>query len=178
MPPTAAGGPEASAEPLFLERAATRSERIREGVTMALYIALSLLAVMFALPSSVTPEDAASHAGLLFVTSIGLLIAHQLAFRLSARLAHGKLASEHLELLAAQLVGGLAVTVVACVPVLLFGDSTGLIVAELALITFIAVVGYIAARGIPLSRPRSLLFVAGVVALTLVVIGVKNLAHY
>ena len=63
-------------------------------------------------------------------------------------------------------------------PVLLIGEEAGLIVAELALITFIAVVGYIAARGIPLSRPRSLLFVAGVVALTLVVIGVKNLAHY
>ena len=55
----------------------------------------------------------ASHAAILFVTSIGLLIAHQLAFRLSARLAHGKLASEHAELLAAQLIGGLAVTVVA-----------------------------------------------------------------
>lgn len=169
---------ETSADPLLLTRAATRRERIREGVTMALYIALSLLAVMFALPSSVTPSDAAAHASLLFVTSIGLLIAHQLAFRLSARLAHGKLASEHLELLAAQLVGGLAVTLVAVVPVLLIGDQAGLIVAELALITFIAVVGYIAARGIPLSRPRSMLFVAGVVALTLVVIGVKNLAHY
>jgi hypothetical protein len=160
---------ETSTDPLFLRRAATRAERIREGVTMALYIALSLLAVMFALPTSVAPTDAASHASLLFVTSIGLLIAHQLAFRLSARLAHGKLASEHLELLAAQLIGGLAVTLVAVVPVFLIGDKAGLIVA---------VVGYIAARGIPLSRPRALLFVAGVVALTLVVIGVKNLAHY
>jgi hypothetical protein len=167
-----------STEPLYLERAANRTERIREGVTMALYIALSLLAVMFALPASIAPSDAGTHAALLFATSIGLLIAHQLAFRLSARLAHGKLASEHLELLAAQLVGGLAVTVVAVVPVLLIGGTTALLIAELALISFIAVVGYIAARGIPLSRPRALLYVAGVVALTLVVIGVKNLAHY
>jgi hypothetical protein len=106
------------------------------------------------------------------------LIAHQLAFRLSARLAHGKLASEHAELLAAQLIGGLAVTVVAVVPVLVIGGAAGLRVAELALITFIAVVGYIAARGIPVSRARALLSVAGVVALTLLVIGVKNLAHY
>ena len=178
MSGTAPSEHETSSDPLLLPRAATRAERIREGVTMALYIALSLLAVMFALPTDVKPTDAAAHASLLFVTSIGLLIAHQLAFRLSARLAHGKLASEHLELLAAQLIGGLAVTLVAVVPVYLIGDEAGLIVAELALITFIAVVGYIAARGIPLSRPRALLFVAGVVALTLVVIGVKNLAHY
>jgi hypothetical protein len=67
---------------------------------------------------------------------------------------------------------------VAVVPVFLIGGRTGLLISELALIAFIAVVGYIAARGIPLSRPRALLFVAGVVALTLVVIGVKNLVHY
>jgi hypothetical protein len=145
---------------------------------MALYIALSLLAVMFALPASVSSAAGASHAAIIFVTSIGLLIAHQLAFRLSARLAHGKLASEHAELLAAQLIGGLAVTVVAVVPVLVNGGAARLRVAELALITFIAVVGYIAARGIPVSRARALLSVAGVVALTLLVIGVKNLAHY
>lgn len=145
---------------------------------MALYIALSLLAVMFALPASVSSAAGASHAGILFVTSIGLLIAHQLAFRLSARLAHGTLPSEHAELLAAQLIGGLAVTLVAVIPVLLIGSATGLLIAELALITFIAVVGYIAARGIPMSRARALLYMAGVVALTLVVIGVKNLAHY
>jgi hypothetical protein len=145
---------------------------------MALYIALSLLAVMFALPASVSSAAGASHAAILFVTAIGLLIAHQLAFRLSARLAHGKLASEHLELLAAQLIGGLAVTAVAVVPVQVIGGQAGLLIAELALIIFIAVVGYVAARGIPVSRPRALLYVAGVVGLTLVVIGVKNLAHY
>jgi hypothetical protein len=166
------------AESQASERAANRSERIREGVTMALYIALSLLAVMFALPSSLMSSVGAEHAAVLFVTALGLLIAHQLAFRLSARLAHGKLASEHLELLAAQLIGGLAVMAVAVLPVLLIGGQTGLRIAEFALIAFIAVVGYIAARGIPLSRPRALLYVAGVVALTLVVIGVKNLAHY
>jgi hypothetical protein len=177
MSQTAPAEPHTSTEPLFLERAATRAERIREGVTMALYIALSLLAVMFAVPASVTVEGG-SAAAILFGTSIGLLIAHQLAFRLSARLAHGRLASEHLELLAAQLIGGLAVTVVAVVPVFLIGGRAGLLLSELALIIFIAVVGYIAARGIPLSRPRALLFVAGVVALTLVVIGVKNLVHY
>ena len=145
---------------------------------MALYIALSLLAVMFALPASISSSAGSGHAAVLFVTSLGLLIAHQLAFRLSARLAHGKLASEHLELLAAQLIGGLAVTLVAVVPVLVIGGQPGLLIAELALITFIAVVGYVAARGIPVSRARALLYVAGVVALTLVVIGVKNLAHY
>ena len=58
---------------------------------MALYIALSLLAVMFALLSSSRRRSAHACRVCLFI-ALGLLIAHQLAFRLSARLAHGKLA--------------------------------------------------------------------------------------
>ena len=145
---------------------------------MALYIALSLLAVMFALPASVSSAAGASHAGILFVTSIGLLIAHQLAFRLSARLAHGKLASEHAELLAAQLIGGLLVTVVAVVPV--HGDRRTDRPADSR-----AGADRLHRRGRlhrgaqhPGQSARALLYVAGVVGLTLVIIGVKNLAHY
>src|SRR4029079_5253660 len=88
-----------------------RQARIREGLTMALYIGLSLMARMVALPRHVTPPLDPRRAVTLFLTSISLLIAHQLAFRLSARLAHqGALGAEHLDLLAAQVVGGLAVT--------------------------------------------------------------------
>ncbi len=74
---------------------------------MALYIALSLLAVMFALPASVSSAAGASHAAILFVTSIGLLIAHQLGFpalgapgareaRLGARGAVGRAADRRI----------------------------------------------------------------------------------
>ena len=65
----------------------------------------------------------------------------------------------------------------AVVPSIVIGGQTGLRIAELALIAFIAVVGYIAARGIPVSRVGPALR-GGRGGLTLVVIGVKNLAHY
>jgi hypothetical protein len=154
-----------------------RRERVREGVTMALYISLSLLAVMVAL--DLTGAASASPAAEIFITSLGLLVAHQLAFRISTRLAHGgQLASEHLELLGAQLLGGLAVTAVAVLPVLLFEGNAGILVAELLLIAFIAVVGYSAARMVPLGRGRALLYTTGVVALALVTVWIKNLLHH
>jgi hypothetical protein len=172
------GDPHDSVETSDPLRAARRAERTREAVTMALYISLSLLAVMVALPPDVTPAASSEPAVMLLFTSIGLLVAHQLAFRLSARLAHhGHLAAHHLELLAAQLVGGLAVTAVAVVPVLVFGVTPGVIIAELLLLAFIAVVGYVAARMIPVSRGRALVYVAGVVGLVLVVIWIKLLVH-
>ena len=156
-----------------------RQARIREGLTMALYIGLSLLAVMVALPRDVTAALDPHPAVTLFLTSISLLIAHQLAFRLSARLAHqGALGREHLDLLAAQVVGGLAVTAVAVIPVLLFEGTTGVVIAELALLAFIAVVGYAAARTGNVSRARALLSVLGVIALVLIVLGIKGLVHH
>lgn len=156
-----------------------RQARVREGLTMALYIGLSLLAVMVALPRNVTAALDPHPAVTLFLTSISLLIAHQLAFRLSARLAHqGALGAEHLDLLAAQVVGGLAVTTVAVVPVLLFEGTTGVVIAELALLAFISAVGYASARTIHMSRARALLSVLGVIAIVLVVLGIKELVHH
>ena len=154
-------------------------ERVREGVTMALYISLSLLAVLVALPSSLDPGTAASPALTIFLTSVGLILAHTLAFRLSTRLVdHGRLSRANLELLGAQLAGGLAVTAVAVIPVLLIGGPSGVRVAELLLLAFIAVVGYAAARSVPLSRPRALIYVAITVVFTLGVLWVKNLVHH
>lgn len=156
-----------------------RQARVREGLTMALYIGLSLLAVMVALPRNVTAALEPHPAVALFLTSISLLIAHQLAFRLSARLAHqGALGAEHLDLLAAQVVGGLAVTTVAVIPVILFEGRTGVVIAELALLAFIAAVGYASARTIHVSRVRALLSVLGVIALVLVVLWIKELVHH
>ena len=156
-----------------------RQARVREGLTMALYIGLSLLAVMVALPRNVTASLEPHPAVALFLTSISLLIAHQLAFRLSARVAHqGALGAEHLDLLVAQVVGGLAVTAVAVIPVILFEGRTGVVVAELALLAFIAVVGYASARTIHVSRIRALLSVLGVIALVLVVLWIKELVHH
>ena len=163
----------------LLESDAHRRERLREGVTMALYISLSLLAVMLALPRDAGPSTAESPAMAVFLTSVGLILAHQLAYRLSARLAHhGRLHATHLDILAAQLGGGLAVTAVAVVPLLLIDGRAGVLVSELVLLAFIAGAAYTAARMVPYSRLRSLAFTGGIVVLALAVLWVKNLVGH
>jgi hypothetical protein len=159
--------------------AAHRKERMREGVTMALYISLSLLAVMLAIPRDLGPSSAESPALVIFLTALGLILAHQLASRLSTRLAHhGRLGREHLDLFAAQLVGGLIVTVVAVIPVLLIDGHRGVIVSELVLLAFIATVAYTAARLVPYSRLRALGYTAGIVVIALAVLWVKGLVGH
>ena len=83
-----------------------------------------------------------------------------------------------LDLLAAQVIGGLAVTTVAVVPVVLFEGRTGVVIAELALLAFIGAVGYASARTIHVSRARALLSVLGVIALVLVVLWIKELVDH
>jgi hypothetical protein len=155
-------------------------ERLHEGVTMALYISLSLLAVLVAQEeTSLAPGASASPAVAVVLTSVGLILAHQLAFQLSTRLVHrGQLSPASVELLGAQLIGGLAVTVVAVAPVLLIDRPGGVLAAELLLLAFIAGVGYVAARSVPLSRPRALAYVGVVVVLALAVLWVKGLVHH
>jgi hypothetical protein len=162
-----------------MRAAAHRRERIREGVTMALYISLSLLAVMLAVPREDGPSSAQSPALVIGLTAIGLILAHQLASRLSTRLAHhGRLAREHLDLFAAQLIGGLIVTVVAVIPVILIPNYRGVIVSELVLLAFIASVAYSAARLVPFGRLRSLTYAAGIVVIALAVLWVKGLVDH
>ena len=115
----------------------------------------------------------------VFLTSIGLILAHQLAFRLSARLAHhGRLHATHLDLLGAQLVGGLAVTAVAVAPLLLIDGRAGVIVSELVLLAFIAGAAYTAARMVPYSVLRSLAYTGAIVVIALGVLWVKSLVGH
>jgi hypothetical protein len=166
-------------EPHMVDRASHRRERLREGVTMALYVSLSLLAVLVAQPMGLASGPSEGRALEIVLTSVGLILAHRLAFQLSTRLVHGgQLSAASAELLWAQLAGGAAVTVVAVIPVLLIGGSSGERAAEWLLLAFIAVVGYIAARSVPLGRPRALGHVAAVVALALAVLWVKGLVHH
>jgi hypothetical protein len=150
----------------------------REGVTMALYISLSQLAVMTALPSQQASTDRGL-AGLVALTSIGLILAHQLAFRMSSKLfAEGsRLGDLDLGLLRAQTLGGGAVTVVAVLPILLFG-SQAYLVSILLLLLFVLVVGYLVARTVPVSRIRSLAYVGGVAVVVVGVLVVKSLVGH
>lgn len=154
------------------------SEIWREGITMALYISLSQLAVMVALPTQQV-QDASNLALTVALTSIGLILAHQLAFRISTRLVSkdSRVGQRDLRLLRAQLIGGGAVTLLAALPILLFGNGAYRISLGLLLL-FVMVVGYLAARTAPTSRPKSLLYVLGVAVLVVGVLFVKNLVSH
>jgi len=157
---------------------AHRLELLREGVTMALYISLSLLAVTVAIPADLRGERL-EPALVVLLASIGLILAHAVAFRLSSRLVNrGRLSAESLELLGAQLAGGAAVTVVAVAPMVLLSVPTGVYVAGLLLIGFVAFVGYLAARSAGVGRGRAIGYVAGVVVVALVVLAVKRLVGH
>lgn len=140
----------------------------RETVTMALYVSLSVLAVLVALPEYT--HETSSDLGLtVLMTGVALLVAHQVAFRLSSKLVNQGLLDDHgRRLLSAQLVGGLAAAAVAALPIFLFGEA-GVVISELLVLVFVAATGYRVARSVPTSRKRALVYVS---FLTLVVLGV------
>ena len=155
-----------------------RTEIWREGITMSLYISLSLLAVISAFPTE-SAESYYSLAWAIALTSIGLVMAHQVAFRMSSRLiaANSKLQTHAGRILTAQLIGGAFVTVLALVPALLLGNSAFFISLG-ALFIFVMIVGYLVARSRPTSRIRSLGYVASVAVVVIVILWVKSLAGY
>lgn len=144
---------------------------------MALYVSLSQLAVMTAL----SPDGSASSEVALTVlgTSLGLVLAHQIAFRMSSRLvAEGSRLESHApSLLRAQVVGGAVVTGLAVVPIIVFGAGAYRLSMAL-LLAFVMVVGYLVARSAPVSRARALLYVAFVAVVVVVVLAVKSLVAH
>ena len=155
-----------------------RLEVIREGVTMALYISLSLLAVMAAMPAQEASENS-SLALLIALTSVGLVFAHQVAFRMSSRLVApgSKLEPLAFRLLRAQLIGGAGVTALAALPVLIFGP-VAYHWSMWLLLLFVMAIGYLVARSASYSRTRSLLYILVVLAAAVAVLAVKSLVGH
>jgi hypothetical protein len=151
-----------------------RVELIREAMTMALYLSMSLLAVLVTITDVIPDGDNRwQAAGTILVTALGLLLAHHVAFRLSSRLVNeGLLTQESRTALKAQAYGGGLVAVIATVPVLLFGEPDGEEAATLVLLAFVAWVGYRSARK-RTSRLRSALYVLVVVGAVTLVLVVK-----
>ena len=138
----------------------------KEALTMALYVAICLLAATTALPAS-----EATHAKvipLIWGVTVGLAVAHWFAFRVSARLVGaGRVRAHDVESAGAQLAGAAAVAVLASVPVAVLPASAELEAAELLLAAFIALVGYVVARGGRARRSRALLYAASVLAVAI-----------
>lgn len=166
----------AAAEPDEIdEHEKFRLEVWREAVTMALYLSLSLLAVLVAMP--IDGETPASLARAVALTSLGLMAAHIVAFRMSSKLVHGEVNNEAVWLIGAQLAGGIAITVIAVIPMAFFDTEEADVVAAALMTVFIAVVGYLTVRLRPASRLRAVLYTGVVVAIAAAVVQIKNLVH-
>lgn len=147
-------------------------EVVREGVTMALYLSLSLLAVVMAVPTGTLEE---SPLGTMVVTAIGLLIAHLLAFSISSRLvSQGVFDAEARRVAAAQIVAGLLLIAVVAVPMILFEPPLSVVLARLVLLAVVMVVAFFAARQAQASMVRSLVYVAVVFGVVMLVLAVKS----
>ena len=153
-------------------------EVVQEGVTMALYISLSLLAVLVA-TQTITFETKGEVARTVLLTACGLLVAHLLAFGVSSRLvSKGSMDNEARHTVAAQICAGLIVTLVATLPTLLLDPEISLRVARLLLLGLVCFVGYLAARNSGGTRFRALVYSALVLVAALLVLLVKGLVEH
>jgi len=150
-----------------------RREFVREAVTMALYLSLSLMAVLLAIP---TAESGQGDPGsLVFLTAVGLLVAHLLAFAISSRLvSRGLLDAEARLIATAQIVAGAFVIVLLMIPMILFDAPTSIQVAEGLLLAFVAWMAYLAARQAEISQFRSWMYVLSVIVSVLIVLALKS----
>jgi hypothetical protein len=149
-------------------------ERIREGLTMAFYVTICLLAALAAVRHS-GDEGHVETLRLIWGTTIGLAFAHWFAFRLAAKMAEPHHPAPHnAALLAAQMTGAAAVALVASIPVLLLPGDVELKVVRWELAGLLGLAGYTIARSAGSSRGRSIRYGLSILGLATVVVLVKS----
>ena len=140
---------------------------------MALYVAVCLIAAMTALQNATAIPGRVM--GLVWGTTIGLALAHLFAFRIAGRLVHdGRIPRSDRIVSGIQLAAAAAVAVIVSVPVLIAPPDGELDWARYTCAGIIGVVGYGVARSAEQNRIRSLAFASGVLAVALVVAGIKH----
>jgi hypothetical protein len=155
-----------------------RSDFLREVTTMALYVSLSLLAVLLALPDADDEDNRVQEGLVVLGTGLGLVLAHHVAFRMSTRLVNeGLLTGESVEAMRAQALGGIPVALLAALPVFLLGEDPGEDVAVLLLLLLVLGVGYRTAR-FSSRRVRALASAAVLVLVVAAVVGIKLIAGH
>src|SRR4029450_12550429 len=101
----------------------------KEASTMALYVAICLLAAFAALPET---DAHARVIGIIWGVTVGIGLAHWFAFRVSARMVGaGSVRPHDVESAGAQLAGAAGVALLASIPVVLFPASVELELVEL-----------------------------------------------
>ena len=144
----------------------------KEAFTMALYVAICLLAALTAVSHDTSHIDTFK---IVWGTTIGLAAAHWFAFRVSARLvAFGVVRRHDAQVAGAQLAGAGAVAVLSTLPVILFSESIELDVVRYVLAIFIAVVGYAVARASGATMARAVAYAASVLIVASAVAVAKN----
>jgi hypothetical protein len=149
------------------------SEVRKEASTMALYVAICLLAALAALPDP-THGDGEVFL-LIWGTTVGLTVAHLFAFQVSARLvADGRVRRHDAVATSAQLAGAVAVALLATVPVILLPTSSELDVVRVVLAGFIAAVGFAVARGGGAATGRAATYAFAVLLMAGTIVAFKN----
>ena len=142
-----------------------RLHRLVEATTMALYVAIALLAALAVLD----PErfSAGETIGLVWGTALGLAIAHYVAFRLASHLALGRsLTRQDAEVAGLQVAGALTMPVACTITVLLFGrDGTAIDVAIWTVGLGLGAAGFLAGRANGASLVRSAILGGGVLVI-------------
>ncbi len=146
----------------------------KEALTMALYVAICLMAAFIAIPESAVEHT--NEVGLIWGVTIGLAIAHWFAFRVSARMVGaGTVSSSDVELAGAQLLGAAGVAVAVSVGVLLLPDSAEFEGAGYLLAALISLIGYAVARSAGGTRMRAMVYALVVLVGAVAIAVVKNL---
>jgi len=156
------------------DRHAEREHLVREAYTMALYVSIVLLAALAALADSSNP-DGVNIVALVWGTTVGLALAHWVAFDLAARMASGgSRTREHLELAAAQLIGGLGVAALVTVPLLLLPEESERRLVRFELSVVIGVIAFLVARAGGARRLRATVYAVGALFVASTVAVLKN----
>lgn len=143
----------------------------KEALTMAMYVAICLMASFIVIPESAVADT--NVGGLIWGITLGLALAHWFAFRVSARMVGaGTVRPSDLELAGAQLA---CVASVVSVGVLLLPDSLELEGAELILAGLISLIGFAVARRAGASSLRAVVYALFVLAGAVAIAVVKNL---
>ena len=145
----------------------------KEAWTMALYVAICLIAALTALE---TVTAVPGHIfGLVWGTTVGLAIAHVFAFRVAGRLVNdGNLPKSDRIISVVQLAAAVAVAGVVSLPVLLASTENELEWARYTCAAIIGVVGYGVARSADRSRIVAALFGLAVLVLATVIAVIKH----
>jgi hypothetical protein len=145
----------------------------KEAWTMGLYVTVCLLAGLTALESVVAIPG---HVfGLVWGTTVGLALAHLFAFRLAGRLVHdGRFPRSDQIVSAIQLAAAAVIALVVSIPVLIAPPASELDWARYTCAAIIGVVGYGVARSAHKSRVRAVLFGVAVLALAIIIAGIKH----